>query len=126
MKLVRISIKNFRSIYSCTVQNGKISALVGENNTGKSAILRALNSFFNYEEEEINFQNGLHQYSNKSQVRIELTFEDIPDKPEYQDKVNNDELILRMTYSFATKKRKIEFKQKMVYTKLCQMILFFL
>ena len=124
MKLVRISIKNFRSIYSCTVQNGKISALVGENNTGKSAILRALNSFFNYEEEEINFQNGLHQYSNKSQVRIELTFEDIPDKPEYQDKVNNDELILRMTYSFATKKRKIEFKKNGIYQTLSNDFIF--
>lgn len=41
MRLVRTGIKNFRSINSCTVQNGKISALVGENNSGKSAILRA-------------------------------------------------------------------------------------
>lgn len=111
MKLVRTSIKNFRSINSCTVQNGKITALVGENNSGKSAILRALNAFFNYEEEEINFLSGLHQYSNKSLVRIELTFRDIPDKPYYQDKVNNDELIIRMTYSFATKKRKIDLKK---------------
>ncbi|MEJ9303082.1 AAA family ATPase [Priestia megaterium] len=115
MKLVRISIKNFRSIYSCTVQSGKISALVGENNSGKSAILRALNAFFNYEEEEANFFNGIHKYSNKSLVRIELTFEDVPHKSDYQDKMNNHELIIRMTYSFTTGKRKLDFKKNGEY-----------
>ncbi|MFB5197877.1 ATP-dependent endonuclease [Neobacillus sp. KR4-4] len=118
MKLVRTNIRNFRSINSCIVQNGKISSLVGENNSGKSAILRALNAFFNYEEEEINFLNGLHQYSNKSLVRIELAFEDIPDKPNFRDKINNDELVIRMTYSFATKKRKIDFKKNGEYQTL--------
>lgn len=111
MRLIRTSIKNFRSIYSLAIQNGTISALVGENNSGKSGILRALNAFFNYEEEEIYFLNGLHQYSNKSLVRIELCFTDIPVRTEYQDKITNDELTLRMTYSFITKKRKLEFKK---------------
>ncbi|MGD6781979.1 AAA family ATPase [Sutcliffiella horikoshii] len=118
MKLVRTLIKNFRSIQSCIVHNGKISALVGENNSGKSAILRALNAFFNYEEEEIHFLSGLHQYSNKSLVRIELVFENIPAKELYQEKINNDELIIRMTYSFTTKKRSIQFKKNGVYQQL--------
>ncbi|BCB02139.1 ATP-dependent nuclease [Bacillus sp. KH172YL63] len=118
MKLVRINIKNFRSINSCSVQNGKITALVGENNSGKSAILRALNAFFNYEEEELNFINGVHQYSNKSLVRIELTFEDTPNTELYQDKKHNEELILRMTYSFTTKKRTLHYKKNGLYHQL--------
>ncbi len=97
------------------MQSGKISALVGENNSGKSAILRALNAFFNYEEEEVNFLNGVHKYSNQSLVRIELTFEDVPHKHEYQDKINNNELIIRMTYSFKTGKRKIDYKKNGEY-----------
>jgi putative ATP-dependent endonuclease of the OLD family len=110
MRLIKISINNFRSIQNCTVQNGKISALVGENNSGKSAILRALNAFFNYQEEEINFINGIHQYSNQSLVRIKLTFEDIPEKDYYIGITNNNELTLRMTYSFKTKKRTLHNK----------------
>ncbi|MDA2733680.1 AAA family ATPase [Bacillus sp. HNR-4] len=118
MKLVRTSIRNFRSIHNCTVHNGKISALVGENNSGKSAILRALNAFFNYEEEEMNFLNGLHQYSNNSLVRIELTFENIPTKNHYQDKIHNNELIIRMTYSFRTKKRTLQYWKNGQYEQL--------
>ncbi|MCU9614349.1 AAA family ATPase [Caldibacillus lycopersici] len=118
MRLIKTSINNFRSIHNCTVQNGKISALVGENNSGKSAILRALNAFFNYEEEEINFINGLHQYSNQSLVRIELTFEDIPEKDYYTDIINNNELIIRMTYSFKTKKRTLHYKKNGQYVLL--------
>ncbi|TSB45572.1 ATP-dependent nuclease [Alkalicoccobacillus porphyridii] len=118
MKLISTSIINFRSIHSCTVQNGKISALVGENNSGKSAILRALNAFFNYEEEEMNFINGLHQYSNQSLVRIELTFEDIPIKDYYIDITQSNQLIIRMTYSFKTKKRTLHYKKSGQYVLL--------
>jgi len=120
MKLIRTSITNFRSINKCTVQNGKISALVGENNSGKSAILRALNAFFNYEEEEMNFINGLHQYSNQSLVRIELTFAEIPVKEYYINLIQNDELIIRMTYSFRTKKRTLHYRKNSEYISLSE------
>jgi putative ATP-dependent endonuclease of the OLD family len=118
MKLVKTHIKNFRSIHSCTVLNGKISALVGENNSGKSAVLRALNSFFNYEEEKDNFVNGVHQYSIKSNVRIELTFADVPSNDKYTERLNNDELIIRMTYSAKNKKRTLHYKKNGNYTPL--------
>ncbi|MFA9459066.1 ATP-dependent endonuclease [Halalkalibacter sp. AB-rgal2] len=118
MKLVKTFIKNFRSINSCTVLNGKISALVGENNPGKSAVLRALNSFFNYEQEESNFSSGLHQYSKKSLVRVELTFTEVPSIDKYAQMLNNDELIIRMTYSAKTKKRTLHYKKNGTYETL--------
>ena len=46
MKLIEISIKNFRSIQS--IENAKISsiqAVIGENNAGKSNILHAIDAF---------------------------------------------------------------------------------
>ena len=49
MKLVSADIENFRSIKKCSIHFNEITAIVGENNAGKSAVLRALNSFFNYE-----------------------------------------------------------------------------
>ncbi|WP_191090687.1 ATP-dependent nuclease [Niallia endozanthoxylica] len=112
MILKKLTINNFRSIAECTITCGKLSALVGENNSGKSGILRALNAFFNYEEEEEHFKNGSHQYSNQRLVRIELTFGNIPDKEYYIDKIYNQELILRMTYSHnaRNKRRTIQYK----------------
>ncbi|MEF3310073.1 AAA family ATPase [Paenibacillus sp. GYB004] len=107
MRLDKINIKNFRSINNCTVQSGKISALVGENNTGKSGLLKALNVFFNYEKEEYSLLEGIHQYSNKSLVKIELTFSEVPENDRYRDLINHVELTIRMTYSFTTKKRSL-------------------
>lgn len=43
MRIARIRIENYRSIKSLDFQPGMLCALVGENNAGKSNILRALN-----------------------------------------------------------------------------------
>ena len=48
MKLAKIHIKNFRSIQNSEIRFDEITALVGENNAGKSAILRAINAIFNW------------------------------------------------------------------------------
>lgn len=118
MRLDKINIKNFRSINNCTVQSGKISALVGENNTGKSGVLKALNVFFNYDQEEYSLLGGTHQYSNKSLVKIELTFSEVPENDRYRDLINHGELTIRMTYSFTTKKRSLHYKKNGNYENL--------
>lgn len=111
MRLKDIEINNFRSIKSCHIVNSDITSLVGENNTGKSAILRALNAFFNFDEEKHAFENGYHQYSSNSKTNIILTFEEIPYREIYKDKQNEkEELIIRMTYS--KKRRTFFYKQK--------------
>jgi len=43
MRLIRIRIENYRSVKFLNFQPGMLCALVGENNAGKSNILRALN-----------------------------------------------------------------------------------
>lgn len=43
MQVVRLSIKNFRSIQSAQFYPGMLNLLVGENNAGKSTVLEALN-----------------------------------------------------------------------------------
>lgn len=47
-----MTIDYFRSIKSCHVYFDEINAIVGENNAGKTALLRALNSVFNWKYEE--------------------------------------------------------------------------
>lgn len=43
MKVRRVVIKNFRSINDLDFQPGDLCTLVGENNSGKTTIMRALN-----------------------------------------------------------------------------------
>ena len=115
MRLRKISIKNFRSIQKANVIIDGHSALVGENNAGKSAILRALNAFFNFDSEREDFVNGLHQYSSQASARIELTFTDIPERQSYIDKLSNGELVIRMTYKHSNNKRTIHYKKNGKY-----------
>ena len=52
MRISHISINYFRSIRDCSLSLHEITAIIGENNAGKTALLRALNSVFNWGEEE--------------------------------------------------------------------------
>lgn len=63
MKLTEIRIDNFRSIKECHLYLSEVTAVIGENNAGKTALLRALNSVFNWEYEQAYFLNNAHQYA---------------------------------------------------------------
>lgn len=78
MRIEEVKITKFRSIKKASFVMDNITAIVGENNAGKTAILRALNSFFNFEEEKQNFIDRTHQYAKRSNSYIEIYFADIP------------------------------------------------
>ncbi|GEM_PF-590381 len=46
-KIRRVTIKNFRSIVELTMEATDLTVIVGDNDCGKSNVLRALNLFFN-------------------------------------------------------------------------------
>ncbi len=46
-KIRRIKIKNFRSIRNLDIEVTDLATFVGDNDSGKSNILKALNLFFN-------------------------------------------------------------------------------
>lgn len=109
MKLTEIRINNFRSIKECHLYLNEVTAVIGENNAGKTALLRALNSVFNWEYEQTYFQNNAHQYAVRSPTKIVLTFESIPDRDIYIDKLCDNKLILvfKYTYGATTRKRSL-------------------
>lgn len=109
MKLVSADIEYFRSIKKCSIHFNEITAIVGENNAGKSAVLRALNSFFNYEFEEPFFINATHRYDIRTVTKIKLTFDDIPAKEVYKEKLINNQLVVQFSYAYSrtTKGRSI-------------------
>ncbi len=83
MKIKEIFIKNFRSIRSMTLQTKDFNVFVGENDVGKSNILRALNLFFNNQTDNgasFNFDSDFSYFFPKSshspkEIRITIKFE---------------------------------------------------
>ena len=99
MKIERVRIQKFRSIDDATVTFGQVLAIVGANNSGKSHILRALNAFFHFEDEQQSFTNHDHVFSTKSRPKVTVTFTDIlPEDAIPQQYVFDNRLIIKFTY----------------------------
>lgn len=77
MKISRIIIKKFRSIDTADIWVSSVNAIVGQNNAGKSCLLRALNAFFNYDKEELAFISGSHSFAPRTISKIEIHFDEI-------------------------------------------------
>ena len=85
-KIQRIQIKNFRSIKNLDIEVKDLAAFVGDNDSGKSNILRALNLFFNDIVEpdvQLDFERDFNKFivTNRRarQIEVSLTFE-LPEK----------------------------------------------
>lgn len=104
MRIEEVKIKNFRSIKSATFRMNKITAVVGENNAGKTAVLRAINAVLNYMNEEMSFKNKTHQYAVRSNTYITISFVEVPDKVIYKDKIDIDKLVIKFVYKYSKDK----------------------
>lgn len=111
MLIDKISIRSFRSIKKADIPIQNISALVGENNSGKSAVLRALNAFFHFNQEMESFKDGTHKHSQNSIPKIEITFSDLPNESEINRIKNGDFLIIQLTCRNHTSKPIYKFKK---------------
>ena len=100
MKIRLIEISKFRSIENGSFHIEDIVGIVGQNNSGKTAILRALNSFFNPQLELQYYLNGVNLYStNRAIPRIKITFENVPNKPIYSPFVQNGKITIQQEYN---------------------------
>jgi len=98
LKISSITIERFRSIEKCKLTLDTINAIVGQNNSGKSAIIRALNAFFNRNEEKNSFYSEKHQYNQKSIPKITCKFINIGSNDSFYSYTQNDTLELRLSY----------------------------
>ncbi len=76
MKLCKLEIRKFRSIDFVEIDINSLTSVIGENNAGKSSILRAIELFY---EESIRPINDEYFFFKKQTIPIEiiLTFSDI-------------------------------------------------
>lgn len=106
MKLNRIQIEKFRSIKKSDIIVNSLTALVGENNVGKSAILRALNAFFNFDLEKEYFISKRHLFAPRSSSKITLHFEKATSNSSLDDLIAGNLFSVEFKYSYSTNKKK--------------------
>lgn len=93
VRITRLRIEKFRAIGSTEIELGDTVALVGQNGSGKSSILRALNAFFNFDDEKADFENGNHAYNRTMQSVIEVTIEGLASDPALPRAQNGADLL---------------------------------
>lgn len=78
IRIVKIEIRNFRSISKLNLETKNVAIFVGQNDAGKSNILRALNLFFNNETDPgctLDFQTDFYIGGSKPRKADEITVE---------------------------------------------------
>lgn len=107
MKLESLEIIKFRSILKSKITFNKINAIVGENNAGKTAILRALNAFFNYRQEEAKFLDKTHRYAIRSTTKFIITLQVIQKHTELVSYIENERIKIEFNFNYSQNKRAI-------------------
>lgn len=72
MRLVQLSVSNYRALRDVTIPLSRFGCLIGENNSGKSSFLQVLALFFSGSK-----LNVSHFFDESKPIRIAVTFEDI-------------------------------------------------
>ena len=106
MRISEVTIEKFRSIKKATFRMSDITAVVGENNAGKTAVLRALNAVLNYKQEEASFLNKAHQYAPRSNTHITIIFSDVPERDLYVNRLEGGKLTIKFSYLYSENKKK--------------------
>ena len=115
MKIAFIDIRKFRSVDRCKIQLDLINAIVGQNNSGKSALIRAMNAFFNSDKEETFFYQGKHNYTSKSIPKITVGFNGLIGNADLKEYSNGDELELQLSYQSSSKRLTYKYKKDNKY-----------
>lgn len=79
MKLTHLHIQNFRSCREVCLEIGNMHALVGANNAGKSAVLRALDFLFNPTTKLLN-EESFWNKDTSLEIRVEAVFSELTNK----------------------------------------------
>lgn len=83
MKLKEIEISNFRSIENVKLSIDDFLVLIGENNSGKSTILKGVELFYSESLRSFSIEN-FHFKNNEKPIEIALTFDRLNDEEKEQ------------------------------------------
>jgi putative ATP-dependent endonuclease of OLD family len=108
MRLIQLSVNNYKALRDVTIPLSRFGCLIGENNSGKSSFLQALTLFFSGTKLSPN-----HYFDESKPIRIAVSFDDITDadlarladehRPRVAGIVKNGRLTLVRTYDTSGK-----------------------
>ena len=92
MKIKSLRIKNYKTFdeEGIFLTLTDLATLVGENSTGKSNILEALDLFFNFSSGKVSRQS-FHYDENKKEISMEIRFGKLSDSEKKKFKIHLDE-----------------------------------
>jgi predicted ATP-dependent endonuclease of OLD family len=99
LTIEKVRIKNFRLFKESEFRLLPTTIIVGKNNSGKSGLLKAINCFFNPEDEMEALKGGHHNHSGNSQISIEIVFKADAKFNKLDSYKRNDRIEVRFTYS---------------------------
>lgn len=112
MIISKVEISNFRSIKHQVINNiGNILVLIGKNNSGKSALLQAINAFWgNYSMDEDDFYKNKNIITDEMEIKICFSIDD----NFYKEIIHNEKLGIKFFVGTRTayKKNKEKFENK--------------
>lgn len=109
IKIKKVKIENFRSIKRIEFDFRDLTILIGENNTGKTNILNALNLFFNPSVREID-DEYFYNKNISNDISITVTFDRLTAnemKTKIKKYVIDGTLTVKRTFSYETETDKI-------------------
>lgn len=112
LKIKSVTIENFRSIKKTTFVFKDLTTLIGENNTGKTNILKALDWFFSPSARGITEEDFCNK-DPRNEIKITVSFDCLtPDKLNSRTKkyLINDSLVVQKTFCYDSEKGKYESK----------------
>lgn len=92
MYISHVEIANFRALQSVSVPLSQFSVLIGENDVGKTSFLYALDKYF--EAKKLTEQTDWFKEITNNDIRIVLTFMDVPERDELVSFIRSDKSIV--------------------------------
>jgi len=102
LKIEKIEIKNFRSLQDVTIKPNNVLALVGQNNSGKSNVLKTLEFFFNVSKPRVT-KDLFYMRDESLKIIITLSFKDLTpwEKEKFSAWMYDEKLIVSREITFS-------------------------
>ncbi|MGJ3233256.1 MAG: AAA family ATPase [Oceanicaulis sp.] len=104
MRIEAVEVQNFRGLNDQKVRFDPHTVIVGENNTAKSALLKAIDLFF--ENAPKVYEHDFHSQNHEQDIEIKITFRDLTpgEADTFQSNMTDDKLVVTRVLQFGNPK----------------------
>ena len=105
LRIQAIHVQNFRCLRDCSITFDELTAIIGENNAGKSAFLKAIDAFFGSETTRP-AEDYCHQQTDKT-ITISITFGELTssDHEHFNEHLISEKVTITREFNFHDAKK---------------------